>query len=53
MAVPAGVIIWTISNLTIGDQSLAEHMVNALDGFGWLIGLNGVILVAVYRGDSS
>lgn len=46
MAVPAGVVIWAISNLTIGDQSLAEHMVNALDGFGWLIGLNGVILVA-------
>ena len=46
MAVPAGMVIWTISNVTLGGQSMAEHMVNALDGFGWLIGLNGVILVA-------
>ncbi|RPI94136.1 MAG: ferrous iron transporter B [Chloroflexi bacterium] len=46
MAVPAGVVIWTISNVTVGDQSVAEHMVQFLDDFGWLIGLNGVILVA-------
>jgi ferrous iron transport protein B len=46
MAVPAGVVIWTISNVTLGDQSVAEHMVHFLDDFGWLIGLNGVILVA-------
>jgi len=46
MSVPAGIVIWTISNVTIGDQSLAEHLVRALDGFGWLLGLNGVILVA-------
>lgn len=46
MAVPAGVVIWTMSNVTIGDQSLAAHMVRLLDDFGWLIGLNGVILVA-------
>jgi ferrous iron transport protein B len=46
MAVPAGVVIWLISNVHIADLSLAEHMVRFLDGFGWLIGLNGVILVA-------
>jgi len=46
MAVPAGVVIWTMSNVTIGGQSAAEHLVNLLDGFGWLLGLNGVILVA-------
>ncbi|HVO68831.1 MAG TPA: nucleoside recognition domain-containing protein, partial [Aggregatilineaceae bacterium] len=46
MSLPAGVVIWTISNITIGQQSLAGHMVHALDGFGWLIGLNGVILLA-------
>lgn len=46
MAVPAGVVIWTASNIIIGGQSVAEHMVAALDGFGWLLGLNGVILVA-------
>ena len=46
MAVPAGVVIWTMSNVTIGGQSAAEHLVSLLDGFGWLLGLNGVILVA-------
>ncbi|MCZ7539275.1 MAG: ferrous iron transporter B [Anaerolineae bacterium] len=46
MAVPAGVVIWTISNVHVGGQSVAEHLVTGLDGFGWLLGLNGVILVA-------
>jgi len=46
MAVPAGVVIWTTSNIDIGQQSIAEHMIGALDGFGWYLGLNGVILVA-------
>ncbi len=46
MAVPAGVVIWTISNVHVGGGSAAEHLVAALDGFGWLLGLNGVILVA-------
>ncbi len=46
MALPAGVVIWTISNVHVGGQSVAEHLVAALDGFGWLLGLNGVILLA-------
>lgn len=46
MAVPAGVVIWTISNVHVGGGSAAEHLVSLLDGFGWLLGLNGVILVA-------
>jgi ferrous iron transport protein B len=46
MSVPAGIVIWLISNVTLGDQSIAAHLVNGLDGFGWLLGLNGVILVA-------
>ena len=45
-AIPAGAVIWLISNVTIGDLSLAEHSVDWLDPVGLLIGLNGVILVA-------
>ena len=45
-AVPAGAVIWLISNVTLGDASLAEHSVLWLDSFGLLIGLNGVILLA-------
>ncbi len=45
-AVPAGAAIWLISNVSLGDASLAAHSVEWLDGPGLLIGLNGVILLA-------
>lgn len=45
-AVPAGAVIWLISNIAIGNVSLATHMINFLDPVGWVIGLNGVILLA-------
>ncbi len=45
-AAPAGAVIWLISNINIGDHSIAYWMIDSLDGFGWLLGLNGVILVA-------
>jgi ferrous iron transport protein B len=45
-AAPAGAVIWLISNITINEISLANHSIDFLNEFGWLIGLNGVILVA-------
>jgi ferrous iron transport protein B len=45
-AVPAGALIWLLANITIADTSLAEYIVEFLQPFGWLIGLNGVILLA-------
>jgi ferrous iron transport protein B len=45
-ALPAGAVIWLISNVSLGGLSLAEHMVSWLNPFGILIGLNGVILLA-------
>jgi ferrous iron transport protein B len=45
-ALPAGAIIWLISNVYIGEVTVAEHMIAFLDPFGWWLGLNGVILVA-------
>lgn len=45
-AAPAGAIIWLISNIHIGDSSIAYLTVNALDPIGVFIGLNGVILLA-------
>ena len=45
-AVPAGVVIWLVSNIHIGDLSLAEHFVSWANPFGLLIGLNAVILMA-------
>jgi ferrous iron transport protein B len=45
-AAPAGAVIWLISNVTLGGTSIAEHMIDFLNPFGLLLGLNGVILVA-------
>ncbi|MGD2046468.1 MAG: nucleoside recognition domain-containing protein, partial [Gemmatimonadota bacterium] len=45
-AMPAGAVIWLISNITFGGVSLAEYAVDWLNPFGLLLGLNGVILVA-------
>jgi len=45
-AAPAGALIWLISNIYIGNESIATWTINSLDGFGFLIGLNGVILLA-------
>ncbi len=45
-AAPAGAVIWLISNIHIGDMSIAAWLIDSLDGFGFLLGLNGVILVA-------
>ena len=45
-AMPAGAAIWLISNVNLGDASLAAHAVSGLNPFGLLIGLNGVILLA-------
>jgi ferrous iron transport protein B len=45
-AVPAGAVIWLVSNISIGGASVAEHAVTWLSPFGILIGLNGVIMLA-------
>jgi ferrous iron transport protein B len=45
-AMPAGAVIWLVSNVTLGGESLAHYAVDFLDPIGLLIGLNGVILLA-------
>ncbi|MCI0691204.1 ferrous iron transporter B [candidate division KSB1 bacterium] len=45
-AVPAGAAIWLLSNIKVAELSLAEHIINFLNPFGFLLGLNGVILLA-------
>ncbi|MFQ5943737.1 MAG: nucleoside recognition domain-containing protein [Anaerolineales bacterium] len=45
-AAPAGAVIWLIANVTIGSTSIAEYMIDFLNPFGLLLGMNGVILVA-------
>ncbi len=45
-AAPAGAVIWLIGNIHIGGASIADHVVQGLNPFGFLLGLNGVILLA-------
>ena len=45
-ALPAGAVLWLSANITIGGTSIAEYLINFLNPFGLLLGLNGVILVA-------
>lgn len=45
-AMPAGAVIWLSANITINDIALATHIVNFLEPAAFLMGLNGVILLA-------
>jgi ferrous iron transport protein B len=45
-AVPSGAAIWLVANVHIGDASMADYLVGALDPVGMLIGLNGIIILA-------
>lgn len=45
-AIPAGIIIWLVANVTVGGVSLANHFINYTNPLAFLIGLNGVILLA-------
>jgi len=45
-ALPAGAVIWLVANIPAGGSTLAEVLVDWMDPFGFLLGLNGVILLA-------
>ncbi|MBQ2896759.1 MAG: ferrous iron transport protein B [Clostridia bacterium] len=49
-AAPAGLIIWILANITVGDITLLGHINRFLDPLGKLIGLDGVILFAFVLG---
>ena len=50
VAIPAGLIIWLMANVTAGDASLLSHCTEFLDPFGRMMGLDGVILLAFILG---
>jgi len=45
-AAPAGAVIWIMANINIAGTSIAQHTANFLDPLGFLMGLDGVILLA-------
>ncbi len=50
VAAPAGLVIWLMANITIGDATLLAHCSGFLDPFARLMGLDGVILLAFILG---
>ena len=50
VAAPAGVVIWLLANITVGDVSLLGHCAAFLDPFAKLMGMDGVILIAFILG---
>lgn len=50
IAAPAGLIIWLLANITVGDVSVLQHCADFLDPFGRLLGMDGVILMAFILG---
>lgn len=50
VAAPAGVIIYLITNITIGNQTILQLFSDFLNPLGVLIGLDGVILLAFILG---
>ncbi len=45
-ALPAGGVIWLVSNISVGGASIAEHAISWLNPTGIMLGMNGVILLA-------
>ena len=50
IAIPAGLIMWIMANIQIGDMSILAHCTSFLDPFGKLLGMDGVILMAFILG---
>jgi ferrous iron transport protein B len=45
-AIPAGIVIWLVSNITIGGETVAGLFINWVDPVSLIIGLNGIIILA-------
>ena len=50
VAAPAGLLIWLMANITVGDATLLTHCAGFLDPLGRLMGLDGYILTAFILG---
>ena len=50
VAAPAGLLLWLMANVMVGDASLLSHTAAFLDPAGRLLGLDGVILTAFILG---
>jgi len=45
-AIPAGIVIWLVGNITIGGESIGNIFMDWVNPFAFILGLNGVIILA-------
>lgn len=50
VAAPAGLIIWLLANIKVGNTSLISYATNFLDPFARILGMDGIILAAFILG---
>ncbi len=50
VSIPAGIVIWTMANISINGVSILNHFVYILNPLGEFMGLDGVILLAFILG---
>lgn len=50
VAAPAGIVIWLMANIKVGDVSILTHCAEFLNPFARIIGLDGFILMAFILG---
>jgi len=50
VAAPAGLVLWVLANITVGDATLLSHLARFLDPLGQVLGMDGVILTAFLLG---
>jgi len=50
VAAPAGLLIWTAANISVGGESILLHLAGFLEPAGRLLGVDGIILLAFFLG---
>lgn len=50
VAAPAGLLLWILAHITVGDASILAHAAAFLDPIGQFLGMDGVILLAFILG---
>ena len=50
VAAPAGLVIWLLANLSVGDATVLAHITAFLDPIGRFLGMDGTILAAFILG---
>lgn len=50
VAIPAGVIIWVLANVHLGELTILNWLTNFFNSFGLILGVDGVVILALLLG---